>query len=231
MKKIKISSELAYAAALFLVSLSSAMIIASDIGISVLGALQYILCRKFTFFSYGQWEYVIEGVLFVIFCVIMGKVKLLYFGSFITGVIFGTLVDFWRMVVPILNPNVTAVGSFSMPGRLALFFGGELICALAIAIFFHSYLCPQVYELFVKGISEKYKLDMAKFKLCFDLSFLLFGFAATLVLFGKIEGIGVGTVVIAAINGPLIGLFNKALDARLIFVPTFPRLKRYFELN
>ena len=52
-----------------------------------------------------------------------------------------------------------------------------------------------------------------------------------LLIFGRFRGIGVGTVVMTCVNGPLIGLFGKLLDARFRFVPWLPKLEAAFALE
>ena len=38
----------------------------------------YILSLKFEFLTFGQWEYVLQSLLFIVFCIIKRKVKLIY---------------------------------------------------------------------------------------------------------------------------------------------------------
>ena len=51
----------------------------------------------------------------------------------------------------------------------------------------------------------------------------------TLAFFGRFRGIGVGTIIMTAVNGALIGLFGKFLDRFFVFEPLFPKVKRVFE--
>ena len=52
-----------------------------------------------------------------------------------------------------------------------------------------------------------------------------------LVLHGDLTGIGIGTIIITAVNAALIGLFGKLLDKYFTFEPRFPRLVRLLGLN
>ena len=47
--------------------------------------------------------------------------KPVYFSAFITCLIYGAILDFWRSVIPLFNPEITAPGSMSMPLRIFLF--------------------------------------------------------------------------------------------------------------
>lgn len=221
MKKIRVSAEAAYVLAIILISLAGAMIAATDLGLSMLGAPAYILSQKLTFLTYGQCEYIVQGLLFLVFCIAMKEFKLMYAMSFVAGVVYGSVLDLWRLVIPDFNPEITAPGSLPMPLTIVYFVVGMLLSGLSVSLFFHSYLYPQVYELFVKGLSKKYGIDSAKFKLCFDLTFLLFAVILSLSLFGDLVGIGVGTIVQACMNGVLIGFFNRLLDRYFVLVPNF----------
>ena len=67
-------------------------------------------------------------------------------------------------------------------------------------LYFKSYIYPQVYEFFVKGVSERFRIELSKVKIGFDLCCLAVAIVVSLLLLHKIEGIGPGTVVLAG-NG------------------------------
>lgn len=230
MKKIRIHSEAAYFAAIILLSLAVALIASTNFGVSMVVAPAYILSLKVSWLTFGQSEYIIQGFLFVIFCIVMKKVKLVYFSSFLTGIIYGAVLDLWRKAVPHLNPSVTAPGALPMPLRIVYFATGMLLTAFSIALLFKTYLYPQVYDFFVKGVSEKTGIDRTRFKLAFDVCCLAVSFVMTLILFGEIRGIGVGTVIMTALNGIIIGLFGKLFDRFFVFEPIFGRFAKHFEI-
>lgn len=47
--------------------------------------------------------------------------------------------------------------------------------------------------------------------------------------FGGIRGIGAGTVIMAFLNGTIIGLFGKLYDKILVFEPIFKKAAKMFE--
>ena len=75
MKKLRVSSELIYLLALGLLSFSVAMIASTGFGVSMVVAPAYILSMKLTALSFGQCEYIVQGILFVILCLLMGRVR------------------------------------------------------------------------------------------------------------------------------------------------------------
>lgn len=231
MKKIHISSEAVYFISIALLAFSVAMCACTDYGVSMIVAPAYILSLRFPFLTFGQCEYIIQGILFVVFCIIMGKVKLVYFSSFITGLIYGAVLDLWRLVIPHFNASVTVPGSLPTALKILYFALGMIFTSMSIALFYDIYLYPQVYDFFVKGVSAKFGIDRTKFKICFDTSCLAVSFILTLALFGSIRGIGIGTVIITCFNGMLIGLFGKLFKRIFIIEPHFKSFAEKFNIE
>lgn len=230
MKKIKLHSETVYFAGIVLLALAVAMLTAADFGISMIVAPAYILSVKTGFLSFGQAEYVIQAVLFLAFCAVMKRFRVVYLSSFLTCLVYGAVLDLWRLV-PLFDPNVTAPGSMGMPLRIFMFVAGILITAFSVACFFKTYLYPQVYDFFVKGVSTKYHLNRAIFKTVFDLSCLALGCVMTLVFFGDFVGIRLGTLFMALINGTVIGFFDKLIDRVFEIEPWLARFAGEFSLE
>lgn len=228
LKKIVIHSETVYLLAIVIMSLGVAVTAAADFGLSMIAAPAYILHLKLGFLTFGQSEYVIQAVLFLLTCILLKKVKPLYFTSFLTCLIYGAVLDLWRLI-PAFNPNATAPGSMGMGLRVLYFVAGMLLCSLGVALFFRTYLYPQVYELFVKAVSEKYRKNTDRFKIAYDLCSLAVSVAMTLLFFGAFRGIGIGTLVTAALNGIIIGLLGKLIDRSTDIRPRFPKLAKHFD--
>lgn len=229
-KKIKMSSEIAYFAAAALLSLAVAILSAADFGISMIVAPAYLLSLKTGFLTFGQAEYVIQAILFAVLCIVLKKIKVSYLFSFGTCVFYGFVLDMWRKI-PVFNPSVTAPGSMALPIRIVMFVVGMLLTSFSVALFFKTYLFPQVYDFFVKAVSFTYKLKLSAVKTAVDISCLAASVIMTFAFFGEIRGIGCGTLIMAFLNGTVIGLFSKLLDKIFDFQPTFPRFAAFFELQ
>lgn len=212
MNKIKIRDEWIYLLGAVTLSLATAMLSVADFGLSVIVSPAYLVSLKISFLTFGQAEYIVQGSLFIIFCAVIRQVKPLYFGAFLSGMIYGLLLDMWRMLIPHFNPNVHAPGTLPLIVRVIYFIIGFFINALGAVLYFKNRFYPQVYEFFVKGISEKYHINLSKFKLHFDLIFLVLTLSLSFTMFHKLVGVGVGTVIMACCNGPLIGIYSKWFD-------------------
>lgn len=230
-KKIKISSEGAFLAATLLLSFGVAMMSAANLGLSMVVSPAYILSQKLGFLTFGQSEYVLQALMFTLFCILMGRIKAIYFASFGACLIYGAVLDLWRWMIPAFNPNITTPGAFPLWVRIAFFAVGMVISSLAIALYFKTYLYPQVYEMFVKYVAERFSIDRTKFKRCFDGAMFLLALVMTLCFFQKLVGIGIGTIILTLFNGIQIGWFDRKLDEWCDFVPTFPRLAAIFAIQ
>lgn len=231
MKKIKIPSELTYILAVFILSFSVAMLSSTNFGLSMVVSPAYILSCKIDGLTFGQSEYIIQGLMFILFCILMKKVKLVYFSAFLTGIIYGAVLDMWRLIIPHFNPAVTPPGSLPFPLRVVYFILGIVLTAFSIALFFRTYIYPQVYDFFVKGLTERYALDRGKFKIGFDVSMLVLSCVMTLAIFRKFIGVGVGTLIMTLTNGAMISFFGKFLDRFFVFEPLFRKFSKHFELT
>lgn len=212
MKKIRIRDELVYLSGAVILSLATAVLSAAGFGMSVIVSPAYLISLRVPFLTFGQAEYIVQGILFIIFCITMKQIRLLYLGSFLSGMIYGFLLDMWRLLVPYFNPDVYAPGTLPVHIRVIFFIIGFFINALGATLYFKNRFYPQVYEFFVKGISEKYHIDLSKFKLKFDLMFLILSVSISFIMYHKLVGIGIGTLIMACLNGPLIGVYSKWFD-------------------
>ena len=229
-KKMKVSSEAAYLAAIVLLALAVAMLSAADFGISMIVAPAYLLSMKLSVLSFGQAEYVIQAGLFIVLCFVLKKFRPVYLFSFGTCLIYGWILDLWRKI-PFFNPSTTPPGSMALWLRIVMFVFGMALTSFSVALFFKTYLYPQVYDFFVKAVSSRYGVRLSVLKTIVDLSCLTASAIMTFAFFGEIRGIGWGTLVMALLNGTAIGLFSKLLDKAFAFQPAFPRFAACFALQ
>ena len=229
-KKLRLPAEISYAVSILLLSFSVAMIAAADFGVSMIVAPAYILSLRFGFLTFGQSEYIVQALLFAALCLILRRVKLTYFFSFVSCLIYGAVLDLWRLAVPLLNPNVTPPGSMSFPVRCVLLGAGMVLTSFSVALFYRTYLYPQVYDFFVKAVCERFSLNRTKFKIGFDACSLLLAVTLSLLFFHRFNGIGVGTLIMTALNGVMIGLFGKLLDRFCTFPALLPKMEERFRI-
>lgn len=229
MKKIKIYSEIIYLLSIIIISFSVAMLSAVDFGISMIVAPAYILSEKLGI-TFGQSEYIIQAILFIVFCIIVKKVKPIFLVSFLTCLIYGWILDLWRVIIPAFNPQITSPGTLDLWVRIVFFIVGMILTSLAVALSFKAYIYPQVYDFFVNETTKFYKISVSKFKTIFDMSFLTLGVIMSLVFFQGFVGINWGTLVMAVFNGSIISFFSKTFDRFFEPVPLFKGFAKLFKI-
>ncbi len=225
--KLTLFQEIAYILGVVLLALSVAIVTASDLGVSMIVLPAYVLSQKISWLSFGQAEYVIQGILLIIFCLVMRKFKVHYLWSFVTCLLYGACLDLFRLI-PIFNPNMTDFSTLPLYLRIIFFIGGTILTGFSVALLIKSYFHPQVYDLFTKYVSRKFNIKYFYFKLGFDLLFLALGIGLGYALGLPLCGVGIGTFIAAVANSVLISLFSSLLDRIFIYIPHHAKLQEKF---
>lgn len=211
--------EMAYVAGIIVLALGTAFMERSDFGMSMVVAPAYLIHLKVSqflpFFSFGMSEYVFQAFLLSVLSVITCKVKKSYFLSFATAFIYGIVLD--------AAMGIVALFSFEgMVWQIVLYIVGLVICAIGVALLFHTYFPPEAYELFVKEISQKFNVQIGKTKTIYDCCSCVLGVILSLCFFGTFVGVKWGTIACAIINGWLIGRISQFLEDKFDFKDAFP---------
>lgn len=219
--KKRFPTELAYLLGLAALALGVSLMERADFGVSMVVAPAYLVYRRLSlvlpWFTFGMAEYSLQAVLLVGLCLLLRRFRLSYLCSFLTAVLYGFLLDGSMLLVTLLPGS-------GIVSRLLCYLAGMLICSVGVSLIFHTYIAPEVYELFVKEVSRKIGMEISRFKTRYDcvsclvgvvLSFLFFGF-------GHFVGVRWGTILCALINGRLIGLCSRCLEGRFTFPDALP---------
>ena len=210
MKKRITHAEVAYLLGLLLLAIGTAIMERTNLGLSMVVAPAYILHLKISaylpFFSFGMAEYTLQAVLILVIILAVRKFKVSYLFSFLTAVLYGFLLDAFLFAFSMI-PSLLWV-------RITIFVAGFLIVAFGVALLFKTYISPEAYELFVKEISSRYKIDIHRLKTIYDISSLLLSVVMSFAFFGLgvFRGISWGTLVAALGNGLAIKLAGKIFD-------------------
>ncbi len=228
MKKKIFYTEWAYVLGLIIMAFAAAFTEKADFGMSMVVAPAYILHLKmselFPWFSFGVAEYIFQGILVLLTVIVMRRFKKSYLFSFVTAVLYGTLLDMAMSIIAPLPDEGFAI-------RIVWYLLGTVFCSLAVSLFFHTYISPEAYELIVKELSVKLGCNINKVKTAYDcfstalgivMSFAFFGF-------GVFEGVKLGTVICAFVNGFLIGRFTALLEKKFEFRNRFD-MEKYFSV-
>lgn len=219
--KRKYHTELAYIVGIVTLALGAALMERADLGMSMVVAPAYLLHLKISaflpFYTFGMSEYVLQAVLLIVLCVVMRRFKKCYLFCFLTAVIYGFTLDGCIALVGLLPLG-------GMIHRCVYYAAGIVLCAVGVSSMFHTYLMPEAYELFVKELSQKLGTDINKTKTVYDLTSCALSVALSFVFFGfgRFEGVKLGTIVCALVNGRLIGVISRFLESRFDFPDALP---------
>lgn len=223
MKKKIFYSELAYLFALVALAVGVMLMEKSDFGVSIVAAPSYLLYRivsiALPWFTFGMAEYVLQFIILIALLLIIRSFKVTYLLSFATAVIYGLILD-----------GAMLLGEYlpvTLPLRFVYYVLGMMICSTGVSLMFHTYISPEVYELFVKLVSRKFNFRISRCKTAFDCGCLITALAMSLIAFHGLVGINWGTVVCALINGWLIGRCSAVFEHFFEFRDAF-QLRRYF---
>lgn len=226
MKKRIFYTELAYILGIVFLAFGASLMTKADFGLSMIVAPAYLLHLKISeflpFFSFGMAEYTLQAILLLLMILILRKFKKSYLFSFATAVFYGFTLDAMLLLVSLIPCETIIV-------RIIFFIFGLPITSMGVSLIFHTYISPEVYELFVKELAEKFHTDLYKVKTAYDCASCIAAIVMSFAFFGlwHFEGINFGTVICALLNGFLISQFSRLFESIWEFKDRFP-LRKYF---
>ena len=235
MNKTKKASELLWLMGIVFVALGVAICSKANLGVSMIAAptfvIQEALAPLWNGFSVGVVEYLVQGVILVILCLLIRRFNWRYLLAFAVAVVYGYTVNFFLWILGPISFDAVWL-------RWVMLIVGDLITGFGVACFFNTYLPQQVFELFVSELTKRYSLEISRVKWLFDISLLAVSVILALVLFGDVtafdwssightsfHNLGLGTLVTTAINSPIIQFMSRQIKRRFDASPRFPRLE------
>lgn len=236
MKKLQKSSELLWLLGIIFVAFGVAICSKADLGVSMIAApafvIQEALAALWPSLSVGMTEYLIQGLLLVLLCLVIRRFRWHYLLAFAVAVVYGYTLNFFLWLLGGVSFDAVWL-------RWVMLIVGDLITGFGVACFFRTYMPLQVYELFVAELASRFSFKIGRVKTVFDYTLLALSLIMALTLFGDVttfdwstiyyasfHSIGLGTLVTTLINSPIIMLMGKLLDLLFDPTPLLPRLKR-----
>ncbi|MBO5776009.1 MAG: hypothetical protein J6R35_01405 [Clostridia bacterium] len=238
-KTIKKGGELYWLLGILFISLGVCICKKADLGVSMIAAPAFIIYELVKdvvpFFTVGVVEYIVQAFFVVLLCVVVLRVRLNYLFAIVVGVIYGYVLDMWLWIFDGVSFNEVWL-------RYVMLIVGDVVTATGVACFFRTYLPIQSYDMFVKDVSARYKLNINVFKVVYDFSLLAISVIFAFGLFGDVKNfnwseiyktsfhsLGLGTLITTIINSPIITIVGKGLDKILGQEPVFIKAKEFLD--
>lgn len=241
MKKISKTSELLWLFGIVFVALGVAICSKADLGVSMIAAPAFVvyeaIASLWSGFSVGMTEYIMQGLLLILLCLIVRRFQWRYLLAFVVAVVYGYTLNLFLFILGGVSFDAVWL-------RWVMLIVGDVLTAFGVACFFRTYMPLQVYELFVAELSSRFQLNVNKVKWSFDITLLVISIALALALFGDVKSfdwstigyssfhsIGLGTLVTTAINSPIIAFMGKLIDKIFEATPAFPKVEKLLRRN
>lgn len=160
-------------------------------------------------FSMGTWNTAFQIALVLTLVLIFRQMKPRYLLSFAVAAISSAILD--------AANAICARWSDAMSVRILCYAGGFAVMAFGIALMAECKLPVTPMNLFVRELAEAWNKPFRGVKLGFDVGCLVLSIAIALFFTGRLRGVGVGTIVSAALTGPVSGFYIAWIRKKVCF--------------
>lgn len=196
---------LIYCFALLLMALGVALSVNSNLGVSPVNSLPYVVSRILNV-QMGACVTVIFCFYILLQIIILRReFQLVQLLQIVFSTIFGYFVDFAKMLV----------GDFAIPtyfGQLTMLAASIVLVALGVMMYMDVQLVPMPMEGLSSTLAKKLGKPFPTMKMVIDCLVVLIGVVLSLVFLGTLDGIREGTVITAIVVGKLIAIFKKPIS-------------------
>lgn len=211
-----IRGELMLALAVVMNSMGVVLLLHSGSGISAISSVPFSLNKIMPFLSLGTWTYIFQAFLILLLFMMRKKIVISYLLSFVVGFFFGIMTDIHTLWIYRLPLNI--------PLRILYFAIGYAVIAFGIAISNRCRMPLIPTDLFPREAAVITHSEYSKVKIMFDVICLMITAILTLSFTGRIQGLGIGTVIAACTTGYAVDLAGKRIDKHYTFTSIFSEM-------
>lgn len=194
-------------------SFGVAFVTKSALGTSQISSIPYVLSLKFPAISFGLFTFFLNMIFILIQILLLRKnfhpVQFLQIGA---NILFSWMIDLSMGILSFFNPQ-------SLWLRIISLLAGCAILAVGIAVEVAPNVIVVPGEGIVRAFSDTFHIRFGTVKVYFDVTLIVISTVLSLLFFGKLNGVGFGTVVSAVTVGRLVNLVNHRL-------PLIERIRR-----
>lgn len=227
MKKKTFYAELAFFLGILALAVGSNLMERANFGMSVVLAPSYVIFVKlhelWPWLTFGMMQYIFQAALLLLMCLAVQRFRITYLLAFASSVLFGLCFDGCKLLLDLITVSTPLLRHFE-------YVLGMVVCSLGVSLLFHTYITPEVYELVVIELADRCRWNENKVKTVYDCTSAALGVGLSFLFFGlwHFEGVKIGTVLCALINGLLIAGCTKLLEHFFSFKDGLP-LRTFFK--
>ena len=192
--------EAALALAVLINSFGVVLMLYSGAGISAISSVPYAFSRVLPKLSLGTWTYIFQGALILSLMIMRKKFVTSYLFSFAVGFVFSELLDVHELWINVL-PS-------SLAWRIVYFIISYVLICIGIALSNRCQLPIVPTDLFPRELADIAKIAYPKIKIGFDVTCLAVTAGLTFFGLGRIDGLGIGTI---------LGIAGDIIDKQFYF--------------
>ena len=187
-------------------SFGVAFITKSALGTSQISSVPYVLSLRFPSVSFGMTTFFVNLLFILIQAVLLKKnFQPVQFLQVAVNVLFSVLIDVSMTLLSFFQPE------FGL--RIVSLLAGCVILAVGISIEVAPDVLVVPGEGAVRAISQTTGLKFGSVKVYFDVSLIVIASALSFLFFGRLNGVGLGTVLSALTVGKFVNIVNLHLPA------------------
>lgn len=202
--------ELALLVAVVINSFGVVLMLYSDAGISAISSVPFAFSQVLPQLSLGTWTYIFQGLLILSLMILRRKFVWQYLFSFVVGFVFGKMLDVHELWINVLPDGLAF--------RVVYFVISYLLICIGIAISNRCGLPIIPTDLFPRELAQITGISYSKIKISFDVICLATTAAMTGLILGRLDGLGIGTILAAFTMGKSIGIIGTMMDKKVRFV-------------
>ena len=179
------------------------LITVGNLGTSPISSVPYVFSLAFPQLSFGMTTF-IWNILFIMIQVVLlrRRFKPSQFLQIIADILFSSAIDVSSTILWFLDPQ-------ALWERLLCVVLGCLILAFGIVIEVAPNVIVVPGEGLVRALSIVTKVRYGTVKVAFDVTLMVIATICSFIFFGRLNGIGIGTIISAIIVGLFINAINK----------------------
>lgn len=196
---------LAFFAGLIINSFGIVFVTKGALGTSPISSVPYVLSLQFPHISFGMFTFIM-GTLFVIAQAVLLRrdFQPIQFLQIPANALFSVFIDIATGLFAGFQPT-------SLPVQLGCVVFGSIVLAVGVAIEVAPNTIFVPGEGLVRAIAAVGKFRFGTTKNCFDLTLVGISLVLSLVFFGGLNGLGLGTVIAAVLVGRSVNVVNAHL--------------------